>query len=67
MLLQHPAGGVLGVGDGTQPQSGQVLLIPLASKLHRPGSPAYKYRQHAGSHGIQGPGVADPLFVEQAP
>ncbi len=63
-LLQHGAGGVLGVGGRAQTQSGQILLAAFSGELHRPGGPSHKDGQHAGCHGIQRAAVPDPLFLK---
>ena len=65
--LQHRAGGVLGVGDLAQTQAGQVLLLPLAGELHRPGGPAHKHREHPGGHGVQSTRVADAPLAQHPP
>ena len=62
VLLQHRARHVLGVGDLAEMQGGDVLLFPVLGKLHRPGGPAYKHRQHPGGQGIQSAGVAHPAL-----
>ena len=67
MPLQHLAGGVLGVGDQAQLKTGHILLLPLAGEGHRPGGPAQEHGKHPGGHGVQGAGVAHPLFVKDAP
>ena len=65
-LLQHRAGGVLGVGDQTQTQPGQIFLLPLRGELNRPGGPPHKDGQYAGGHGVQGAGVPDPPLTQAA-
>ena len=64
---EHIAGHILGVGHHPQLQPGDVFLLPLGGKFHCPGGPAHEHGQHAGGHGVQGTGVADPLLVEDAP
>ena len=59
MLLQHLAGGVLGVGHKTQPQPGDILLVTGLGIGHGAGGAAHEHRQHAGGHGIQRSGVTD--------
>ena len=65
--LQHRPGPILGIGDDPQFYIRNIFLIGLAGKLHRPGGPAHKDGEHPCGHGVQGPGVADALFVEGPP
>ena len=66
MGLQGLAGGVLGIGDLTQPQTGDIFLLGVFRKFHSAGGLSHKHRQNAGGHGVQGAAVAHPLFPQNA-
>ena len=67
MGLQRFAGGILGVGDQPQPQTGNILLFAVFREFHSTGGLSHKHRQNAGGHGIQRAAVAHPLFLQDAP
>ena len=67
ILRQHLTGGVLRVGDAAQTQPGYILLAAGLGKGHGAGGLPHEYRQHAGGHGVQRPGVTHLFCFQDAP